>query len=86
MFPESSNSGESPGKAEGLPMTINWNTQHHCHPLRCFVIDCQKEAQHLVRLRYGEAIIQACLCDACHTKPPNTILKSLVKRSGAKEI
>jgi hypothetical protein len=57
---------------------ILWEVpRYRNRPFPCFINGCQKEAGHLTKFSYGDAIVQVCLCDDCLKKSPQFILKGL---------
>lgn len=43
----------------------------------CFIRGCEKDAQYIAKIRYGETAVRVCLCNECQNKPPETILQGL---------
>lgn len=56
---------------------LAWKTPMHRESFPCFIHNCRRQARHVVKLRHGKVIVQACLCDACLHKSANMILRGL---------
>ena len=56
---------------------ILWINPGYQEMLSCFIGGCRRSAMHLVKIRYGDGIIQVCLCDECRRKSTKIILHGL---------
>ena len=61
---------------ETAPIPFSMN-RYRKKPFPCFIWDCKNRVEHLTRFKYGDAVVQVCLCHNCLTKSPESILKGL---------
>jgi hypothetical protein len=54
-----------------------WEIPRGRKPFPCFIRDCKKKAEHLMKFMHGDALVQVCLCGDCLQKSPESILRGL---------
>ena len=56
---------------------LAWKTVGHSGNFPCFIRGCRQEARHIAKIRYGNVVVQVCLCDICLGKSAAMILHDL---------
>jgi hypothetical protein len=56
---------------------ISWKNGKYWRPFPCFSIECDNEATQFVRIEFGPALVNLCLCDDCSVENPEAIMKSV---------
>jgi len=56
---------------------LRWTAKDDLRPLFCFTRGCNEEAIHIVRIEFGPALVQLCLCGDCSNESPDSIISGV---------
>ena len=59
---------------------LRWKAKEDWMRFSCFTIGCYEEATHIVRIEFGPALVQLCLCGDCSDEPPDSIISGVATK------
>ena len=57
-----------------------WKVKEDWMRFPCFTQGCYEEATHIVRIEFGSALVQLCLCGDCSDEPPDSIINKVTAK------